>query len=157
MKFEKECWFAAAERVLLTFWVGGSWAIGYLAVPSLFHNLSDRHQAGDLAAPMFSILAIVSLVCLVLLLLVQWQRQSLKHWRSYALVAALLCVAVSFFVLQPQMQALKAIGLVAGSEQASAFGKLHGVSSVLFLISSVLGLALVAVRGRDHSQSNSSR
>ena len=154
MQMQKECWFAAAERVLLTLWVGGSWAIGYIAVPSLFHSLSDRHQAGDLAAPMFTILAIVSLVCLLLLLLLQWQRQALKHWRSYALVVALLCVAVSFFVLQPQMQALKAVGLVAGSEQASAFGKLHGVSSVLFLITSVLGLALVAARGRDHSKAS---
>lgn len=154
MPMQKECWFAAAERVLLTLWVGGSWAIGYIAVPSLFHSLSDRHQAGDLAAPMFSILAMVSLVCLVLLLLLQWLRQSLKHWRTYALVVALLCVAIGFFVLQPQMQALKTVGLVAGSEQASAFGRLHGVSSLLFLLSSVLGLALVAARGRDHSRSS---
>jgi len=44
------------------------------------------------------------------------------------------------------MQDLKIQGLVKGSEQAILFGQLHGVSSVLYLITSLCGLALVLLR-----------
>jgi hypothetical protein len=38
----------------LTLWVGGFWAIGYLAAPMLFYNLDDRMLAGMLAGKMFT-------------------------------------------------------------------------------------------------------
>ncbi|MEO6697586.1 MAG: hypothetical protein ABIN45_06265, partial [Gammaproteobacteria bacterium] len=50
------------------------------------------------------------------------------------------------FMLQPMMQALKAAtpqGFVPGSAEAARFGMLHGISSTLFLVTSLLGLALV--------------
>jgi len=33
----------------ITLWVGGLWAVGYLAAPMLFYNLSDRMLAGMVA------------------------------------------------------------------------------------------------------------
>jgi hypothetical protein len=38
----------------LTAWVGSLWAIGYLAVPILFHAQPDRQLAGMLAGQMFT-------------------------------------------------------------------------------------------------------
>ena len=45
------------ERVLLTLWVGGLWAIGYMVAPALFATLEDRALAGNLAGLMFEIIA----------------------------------------------------------------------------------------------------
>ncbi|MEO8342514.1 MAG: DUF4149 domain-containing protein, partial [Gallionella sp.] len=38
-----------------TAWVGGLWAIGYLAVPVLFYAQPDRQLAGLLAGQMFAL------------------------------------------------------------------------------------------------------
>lgn len=137
----------ATERVLLTAWVGGLWAIGYLAAPVLFKVLDDRRMAGELAGQMFKIIAIVGLVCGTVLLIAAMRRHGagwIRSWRVWTLVAMLVLVAVGLFVLQPMIQDLKAQGLVEGSEQVRRFGMLHGVSSILYLLTSVGGLALVA-------------
>src|SRR3569623_1849958 len=52
-----------AERLLLAVWVGGMLAVGYLAVPVLFHMLDDRVLAGALAGEMFRYMNGVGLVC----------------------------------------------------------------------------------------------
>lgn len=135
------------ERVLLTLWVGGMWAIGYMVVPTLFHMLDDRQLAGMLAGQMFKIIHIVGLLCAILLLISLAYHQSaalLKQWRSWVLSLALALIAVGLFVMQPQMQDLKAQGLIAGSEQAKQFAKMHGISSVMYMVTSVCGLVLVA-------------
>lgn len=144
-----------AERILLTLWVGGLWAIGYLAVPVLFHSLDDRRLAGEVAGQMFGVLSLVGLVCGTLLLVraiyVAGKKWS-SAWRVWSLVAMLVLVATSAFVLQPMMQELKATGLLEGSTAAKHFGQLHGASSVMYLITSLLGLALVAAGpGKERS------
>ncbi len=139
--------FQATEQVILTAWVGGLWAIGYLAAPVLFKVLDDRRMAGELAGQMFKIIAIVGLVCGVVLLIAALQRHGakwLRAWRVWTLVVMLVLVAIGLFVLQPMIQDVKALGLVEGSEQARRFGMLHGMSSLLYLLTSVGGLALVA-------------
>ena len=50
-------------------------------------------------------------------------------------------VLVGQFVLQPMMAELKAVGLTYANRPE--FGRLHGMASVLFLINSLAGLALV--------------
>src|SRR3569623_1051804 len=106
-----------AERLLLAVWVGGMLAVGYLAVPVLFHMLDDRVLAGALAGEMFRYMNGVGLVCGALLLvsaLVSSGPGGLRSWRSIV-IAIMLAVAVTIlFVLQPQMAALKA-------EAAAAF------------------------------------
>ncbi len=137
----------ATERVLLTAWAGGLWAIGYVAAPVLFKVLDDRRMAGELAGHMFKIIAITGLVCGAVLLAAAIQRHGARwmhSWRVWTLVAMLVLVAIGLFVLQPMIQEVKAQGLVEGSEQIRRFGLLHGISSVLYLLTSVGGLVLVA-------------
>src|SRR5574340_1194642 len=56
--------FADALYVIaITLWVGGLWAIGYLAAPALFSALSDRALAGQLAGRMFTLLAWAGMGC----------------------------------------------------------------------------------------------
>ncbi len=138
------------QRILLTLWVGGLWTTGYLVAPVLFHAIDDRRLAGEIAGRVFSAMNYLGLACGILLLLaVMYQagRTWARTWQLWVLLAMLLLVGVGEFVLQPLIHALKAAtpeGFIEGSVAAARFGMLHGVSSLLFLITSLLGLALVA-------------
>ena len=143
------------ERIILALWVGGLWAIGFLAVPVLFHTLSDRTLAGELAAPMFTLINAIGLVCGALLLLGAalgeggaWHR-SRRVWIIAVMMAG---TAVILFVIQPQMAVLKAQAAAAGGTLGPQFGRLHGISSAIYLLVSVLGLLLVAATGRRSAQ-----
>lgn len=140
--------FLIGERILLTLWVGALWAIGYLAVPTLFAQLDDRVLAGLLAGRMFTLVSFLGLFCGGVLLVGAWLRQgrmALRSVRAWLLVVMLLLVAVGEFGLQPLMAQLKAQGLVEGSTQAVQFARLHGVASVLYLINSLCGLLLIGL------------
>lgn len=139
----------AIENILQTLWVGGLWVIGYLVAPILFANLDERRLAGELAGHMFTAIYYIGLVCGgVLLILALWRAGAswLKDLRIIALVLMLALILVSVLGLQPMMQELKQAGLTPGSETAARFGMLHGVSSILYLLTSLLGLFLVVYR-----------
>jgi len=131
------------ERLLLTVWVGGMWAVGYIVAPVLFHML-DRVQAGTVAGQLFSIMSYLGLVSgglLLISLLLDKGKGLLLQWRGSVLVVMLLVICVGQFILQPQMVALREAGLSGNNYHA--FMRLHGVSQILFLIASLGGLALV--------------
>ena len=134
----------AGERILLTLWVGGLWAIGYMVAPALFATLEDRALAGTLAGVMFNIIAWVGLACGSLLLLFNQLRHSGNrlNLRAVVLGVMLALTAVGQFVLAPKVAAMRVEGL-AGSE---AFATMHGIASVAYLLTSVLGLVLVVMR-----------
>ncbi len=139
-------WLFKGEQLLQTLWVGGLFAVGYLAVPVLFHSLDDRRLAGEIAGNMFSAMSIVGFVCggaLLLSALIAARGGWLRARRVQLLLVMLTLLTVGFFVLQPMMQELKLTGLLAGSEAASQFGRLHGISSILYLLNSLLGIYLV--------------
>lgn len=140
---------AIGQRILLTLWVGGLWTVGYIAVPMLFHALDDRRLAGELAGRLFSVMNDLGLACGLLLLasvLYQAGREWRRTWQVWALLAMLAMLSVGEFGLAPLMQALKAAnpqGFMQGTSDASRFGRLHGLSSLLYLVTSLSGLALV--------------
>ena len=145
-------WLQRLENLLLTLWVGAHWSVGYLVAPVLFKTLDDRQMAGMLAGKMFAITAWVGLVVcgiLLLSLLIREKMDMLRAWRFWVLNLALILVLVGMFVIQPQMAALKAQGIMPATDVAAEFGKLHGISSVMYLLTSLCGLALVwlGVRG----------
>ena len=90
---------------------------------------------------MFAIVAYVGLLCGGLLLLFNQLRNSRRrfNWRALVLVAMLLLTAVGQFYLAPLIADLRAQGL-ADSVQ---FGRLHGAAAAGYLLTSLLGLALV--------------
>jgi hypothetical protein len=129
------------DRILLTLWVGSLWAIGYIAAPTLFVTLEDRALAGTLAGAMFEIVAYIGLLCAALLLLSNQVRHPGRrlNWRAVVLLVMFLLVLVGQFVVTPMIAEMR----VAGSSASSEFARLHGVASIAFLITSLLGLALV--------------
>jgi uncharacterized membrane protein len=145
----------ALHDVALTLWVGGLWVIGYLVAPTLFATLSnDRQTAGLLAGRLFESMAWVGLACAVYLLLFVLLRlgtTALRRWNFWLLLLMLLLTAVSLFGVQPLLAQLKADALpreVMESVLRNRFAVWHGVSSVLYLVQTLLGLLLVTSSGR---------
>lgn len=135
----------AAERLLLTLWLGALWAIGYLAVPILFSALDDRAVAGMVAGKMFTAVSLLGLGCGGALLALWWRQlaRPMRERRIWLLLLMLLLVVIGEFVLQPQMAALKAEGLVEGGAALARFGMLHGIASLLYLLNALIGVALL--------------
>jgi hypothetical protein len=128
--------------------VGALWSIGYLAVPTLFLSL-DQTLAGMLAGKMFTAVSFIGLGCGSALLASFWMQSSnpLNERRVQLLLAMLLLLLIGEFVLQPQMEGLKAQGLVEGSGVAARFGVLHGIASILYLANTVIGVVLLVMMG----------
>ena len=133
----------------ITAWVGGLWAIGYLAVPTLFYAQPDKQLAGMLAGQMFEALGYVGIVCGTYLLLQRllMSRKAALREPLFLLVAAMLVISLLIqFGIQPLMADLKGQALpldVMQSAYADRFKTWHGVSSILYLVESLLGAALV--------------
>ena len=144
-----------AQRVfvfILTLWVGSIITVGYLVAPTLFATLSDRQVAGMVAGSLFRLEGTISMVLSVALivfanLLVKRGLDRYKNIRWY-LLAMLLCAAATAFILQPMMNSLREEALSHGfpvmlSPLAAQFGQLHGISSALYLVQSLIGLVLL--------------
>ena len=144
-----------AQRVfvfILTLWVGSIITVGYLVAPTLFATLSDRQVAGMVARSLFRLEGTISMVLSVALivfanLLVKRGLDRYKNIRWY-LLAMLLCAAATAFILHPMMNSLREEALSHGfpvmlSPLAAQFGQLHGISSALYLVQSLIGLVLL--------------
>ena len=136
------------RALLVTFWAGSLWTVGYVAAPTFFATLPDRMLAGTVAGNLFRVEAWVSMACGVLLLVLYGVVRELAHRRTLlGLAAAMLaCTLIGYFGIQPTMAALKAAagpeGVMEGATRAR-FGMLHGVASVIYLVQSLLAVGLV--------------
>lgn len=144
-------YFAA---LLITTWVGSLWAVGYLAVPVLFHAQPDRQLAGMLAGQMFTLVGYLGIVCGSYLLLsyVAVAGRTALRLPEFRIVSAMLLLALAIqFGIQPVMADLKTQALpleVMQSAYADRFRMLHGISSIAYLIQSLLGALLVVRTAR---------
>lgn len=144
----------ALYSVALTLWVGGLWVIGYLVAPVLFATLTDRQLAGMLAGKLFALIGWVGLVCAAYLLIFMLLRVGgavLKRGVFWVVVLMLVLTALSLFGIQPLLAQLKAAALpreVMESVLRDRFATWHGISSILYLMQSLLGLLVVVGAGR---------
>lgn len=144
----------AAYLVTLTAWVGGMWAVGYLVAPTLFASLGDRQLAGIVAGQLFALIGWIGLgvaAYQLLFLFGRWRMQALRRSVFWLVVAMAALVAVGLFGIQPLMVQLKADAWprdVMQSVLRDRFVAWHGISSILYLLQSLLGLWLVVWSGR---------
>jgi hypothetical protein len=117
----------------------------------LFANLSDPRLAGVLAGKLFEIQAVIGGVIGGGLWILSWHSAKIfnplrkSRWIIFVM---LLCLIINVLGLQPKMNALKAQAAMAGvqvgaSVYKNTFARLHGFSSSLFLVQSLLGMVLV--------------
>jgi len=133
-------------------WVGSFITIGFLVVPVLFSSLGDRQVAGMVAANLFKSTAYIGiLICLILMVMANHLvRHSKSQYRltRWILLGMLTCTVGAAFILIPWMNSLRDQALYLGlsvseSTNALLFNRLHGASSMLFMLQALLGLVLV--------------
>ena len=151
--------FPALERTLLTLWVGGLWVTGLVVAPLLFKNY-ERALAGEIAGRLFAGLSLLGMVCATLLLalaVVRARQRAWRDWRAAVLLLMLVIVVVGEFGLAARMRELKELLATAPAATAvlAEFGWLHRIASLLFLVNSALGLALVIFGIRPRVQAGS--
>jgi hypothetical protein len=135
--------------LLITAWVGAIWGIGYVAVPVLFQTLPDRMLAGMLAGKMFTLVAYIGIASasyLLIYYLKESGRAAFGQTLFRVVAVMLLLVLVGQFGILPIMTDLKAQALPADvmhSDFADRFRMLHGISSILYLVQSLLGAFMV--------------
>ncbi len=133
-------------------WVGSFIVVGFLVVPTLFSTLGDRQVAGLVAANLFKTTAYVGVALSGFLMVManHLVRMGIIQFRAirWILLGLLACTVGAAFIIIPWMNAIREQALFAGiagqeSHNAELFNRLHGISSILFLIQSILGLMLV--------------
>lgn len=145
----------ALQSIAATLWVGGMWAIGYVVAPVLFSRLGDRALAGLVAGKLFSLIAWIGIACatyLLLFRLMRYRAAALRQGVVWIVALMLVLVCAGEFGVQPVMAALKEQALprqVMESVLRDRFAAWHGVSSVLYVIQSLLGALLVVLLGRS--------
>ncbi|GAB4292187.1 MAG: hypothetical protein Kow0083_05220 [Methylophaga sp.] len=146
----------SGERLLLTLWVGGLWAIGYLAVPIAFANL-DVQIAGNYAGKLFYAINIIGVVSASILLIsrlfIFGVREFHRYWRSWLLLLMLAVSLVFLGFIQPEMQVIKQFGPEQGN-QIERFNDLHKLSENLYLMLSLFGLMLVLTSDKRAEATN---
>ena len=147
MKLEK---FGGGLAVLVaSFWVGGMWAIGYIAAPVLFQTLTDKALAGMLAGKLFAVTAWVGMGCAMYLLGFEWLKHGGRVWRQpvyWLIMVMLIILLLGHFGIQPVLVELKQQALplyVMESAYAGQFRMWHGISSLMYLAESLCGIALL--------------
>lgn len=130
-------------------WVGGMWAIAYIAVPVLFQYLPDRAVAGMVAGRLFAVTAYMGMACAVYLLAyhyVNYGKPVLRRGVFWLLVVMLLLTLLGQFGLQPLLAELKVQALplyVMDSPYVERFRFWHGAASIAYLLQSLAGAVLL--------------
>lgn len=130
-------------------WVGGMWTAGYVAAPVLFQSLPDKALAGMVAGKLFAVAAYMGLLCALYLLIyfhMARGKQVLRQGVFWVVVVMLSLTLIGQFGMQPLLADLKSQALpqyVMESPFAGSFKFWHGVSSIIFLVQSLLGAVLL--------------
>ena len=134
--------------LLTSLWLGMQVMAGYIAAPILFERLG-KQEAGNIAGVLFSINNYFGLLAWIVAWLVvrSSQNRSLNNNDKVApkfIILLLLLTASNQFLISPVIEAHKTgtanwlLSLLGGS-----FGMWHGISSIIYLVCSVLGLGLL--------------
>ena len=139
---------ANARLLLAALWAGSVWAVCYLAAPSAFAAL-DSSRAGDVVGVMLTRSAWLAIALAVLLVPLVARARDIdarrRRWLFGLIAGMLACSLVVYLGLQPMMAAIRASAgaNVRASPQWGMFAALHGVSQLLYLVESILGVVLV--------------
>ena len=134
--------------LLTSLWLGMQVMAGYVAAPILFERLG-KQEAGNIAGVLFSINNYFGLLAWTMAWLVvrSSQNRSLNNNGKAApkfIILLLLLTASNQFLISPVIAAHKTgtanwlLSLLGGS-----FGMWHGISSIIYLVCSILGLGLL--------------
>ena len=137
-------WLERCAKIALMFWAIVTWATGYVFAPVMFAKF-DKIQAGLNTGELLHATYVLSLLCALVLLIdfrVRFKQRLLHLTDLWLTLGALFIVIVQYVGISPKMTTLKQT-MLSNPADASAFMQWHGVSQVLYLITSVLLAVLV--------------
>ena len=137
-------WLQRLAKIALMFWAIVTWATGYVFAPVMFAKF-DKIQAGLNTGELLHATYVLSLLCALVLLIdfrVRFKQHLLHLTDLWLTLGALFIVIVQYVGISPKMTTLKQT-MLSNPADASAFMQWHGVSQVLYLITSVLLAVLV--------------
>jgi hypothetical protein len=134
----------AVKRIVETAWLGCLWCVGYLAAPALFAVLDDRALAGQTAGYLFHQVTLLTLVCGAFLVALPPAGRPRRVYR-FIVLAIVMLLAANEWGVRPWMDSAR----LADGTPGPDFGLRHGVSAMVYLVASLLGVALLAVRTRS--------
>lgn len=136
----------ALKNIAQTLWVGGMWAIGFIAAPVLFRAFSSG-QAGSAAGVMFAWMAWVGMVCGVFLLFHAIYNHGFRVVKTapfWLVLGMLVCTFANHFAVFPIISELKSQASVAAKGVlGGGFSTWHAISSLIYGVQCLLGLFLV--------------
>lgn len=134
--------------VLVVFWAGALWTVGFVVAPALFELIPERSLAGSIAGRLFQTTWWISYgvgACVLLHALSRGAVRSAVFWLASGMIVVAL---VSAFGIQPQIAELR-VGMGADEALRERFAMWHGVSSMLYAVQSVLAVVLVVKFARS--------
>jgi hypothetical protein len=132
-----QCLLQFASALLVTVWAGSLWTICLIAAPAAFATLPERHLAGLVVGRLFQTETWLGVVAAALLLAVLAVRKHLSKALTAIIVLTAVMPLISQLALVPMMDEARA------SNDMAMFGRLHGISAVLFFTACLSALALV--------------
>ena len=134
----------------MSFWVGVLGVIGLLVAPVLFSVL-DKPTAGMVAGKLFGHISWLGLACGVFLLAdYVWRigARGVKEGTFWLLFGMVFCTLINHFAVSPIIADLKlSMNQAAEGLFGGGFATWHAISSLIYLVQSLL--ALVYVLRRD--------
>lgn len=134
--------------VLVVFWAGTLWTVGFVVAPVLFELIAERALAGSIAGRLFQTTWWISYgvgACVLLHALSRGGARSAVFWLATGMIVVAL---VSALGIQPQIAELRA-SMGADEALRARFAMWHGVSSMLYAVQSVLAVVLVVKFARS--------
>lgn len=134
------------KNLLTTLWIGGMWIIGVVVTPALFGSL-DKAVAGMVAGKLFHAIGWIGIVAGVFLL-IWWiwteGARAFQGARLWLIVGMLLCTLINQFAIFPLIAEIKpAVSNVAEGMFGGGLAQWHTISSLIYLLQSVLGLVYI--------------
>jgi hypothetical protein len=157
--------------VALALWIGGLVALGAIAAPTVFDVLSAQNSvagtmtAGVVFGEMFERFQHVcwglggGVALSLALRAALGPRPRRLSWRLWTTVAMLAVSVASVEIIAPRIDAIRAsvpvpmATLAAGDARAAEFGRLHGLSNGLMLLTLLGGAVLLWTEMRDLERS----
>ncbi|MCW8844627.1 MAG: DUF4149 domain-containing protein [Gammaproteobacteria bacterium] len=130
------------KRLVLTVWLGMIWSVGYLAAPILFETLDDRALAGLVAGKLFTTVAWVSLVAgpiMAFLIMATGERSRRRSLKLICVLLVMLSMVSVHWIFTPMMEGAR----LPDGTPGESFLMIHGASSVVYLLGSLIGLVLL--------------
>ncbi len=134
------------KNVLTTLWIGGMWIIGMIVAPILFSSL-DKAVAGMVVGKLFQVIGWIGIVASIFLAIWCIWADGLRAFQSlrlWLILAMLVCTLINQFAIFPLIAELKpAVTNVAEGVFGGGLAQWHTISSLIYLMQSVLGLVYI--------------